>query len=759
MDPSSLTFAADAFLSQGDEAPVPRRTIGTILCCLCGVSIAPNAASMCVNCLRSQVDLTDGIGKQVIMHQCRGCLRYLRPPWVACTLESKELLAICLKKVPGLGKVKLIDAGFIWTEPHSKRIKLKLTIQKDVLSGVKLQQIFAVEFIVQNQQCDACQRSYTDHTWRATVQVRQKVEHKKTFYLLEQLILKHGMHEKCINVEQVPNGIDFFFSERSHALKFIDFLGAMVPIKHKAAKQLISEDVHTATKNYKFAYCVDVVPLCKDDLAVLPGRVAAALGNVNPLCLVSRVGSLVALLDPRSLQMAELVAEKFWAEPFRPLLAGAALQEFLVLDVTPVTIAPMQAAALRRKRGGGSDGSSIALSVRSGAKRGSAGRDADGGDADEGASTMGAGSIGGGGRASAGGFTGGVSLAGGNVQFNAAGTSVASTVTGGRGGRLLLADAEVMRVRDLGETEERFIVRTHLGNLIRAGDRVLGYDLRGAVYAEDDADAAASGTWHGAGSKGHRRGAQGRARGFELPDIVLVRKVFVRSRKEEDAEMNRGLAEGERSAAMSAGIGAGAAGLVNSPAASAAARAAAAAAGGDMDVDDTRPPAGATASTRRAHRERIWKLQRLDDVVSVTHSDTTRRGDEEAKAKDFEEFLREIESDPTLRKSLNLFKNSSVLAARARGGAGASGAADRGANAGSAAGGGATGGVAAKVEEDNEDEGDIGLEDLLDEMAINTTVRLPPTGASAGLTSIAEGAKEPGFEVESENDGEDSDNL
>ena len=29
-------------------------------------------------------------------------------------------------------KVRLIDAGFIWTEPHSKRIKLKLTIQKEV---------------------------------------------------------------------------------------------------------------------------------------------------------------------------------------------------------------------------------------------------------------------------------------------------------------------------------------------------------------------------------------------------------------------------------------------------------------------------------------------------------------------------------------------------------------------------------------------------------------------------------------------------
>jgi nonsense-mediated mRNA decay protein 3 len=51
---------------------------------------------------------------------------------VSCSLESRELLAICLKRLKGLSKVHLVDAGFVWTEPHSKRIKVKLTIQKEV---------------------------------------------------------------------------------------------------------------------------------------------------------------------------------------------------------------------------------------------------------------------------------------------------------------------------------------------------------------------------------------------------------------------------------------------------------------------------------------------------------------------------------------------------------------------------------------------------------------------------------------------------
>lgn len=52
--------------------------------------------------------------------------RYFQPPseWIHAALESKELLSLCLKKLKGLNQVKLIDAGFIWTEPHSKRLKV-----------------------------------------------------------------------------------------------------------------------------------------------------------------------------------------------------------------------------------------------------------------------------------------------------------------------------------------------------------------------------------------------------------------------------------------------------------------------------------------------------------------------------------------------------------------------------------------------------------------------------------------------------------
>ena len=188
------------------------------------MKIHPNPSNMCVNCVRSQVDITEGIPKQVgcccyccyyyccssfsffffpflsffsnfpstnpspplpsfsqvMIPWCKGCGRYSQPPtaWIVAALESRELLAYCLKRVrvcwllfvgcycccccccccsfvplflcffislflyfficffvyfffislflsltslpQNLNKVRLVDAGFIYTEPHSK---------------------------------------------------------------------------------------------------------------------------------------------------------------------------------------------------------------------------------------------------------------------------------------------------------------------------------------------------------------------------------------------------------------------------------------------------------------------------------------------------------------------------------------------------------------------------------------------------------------------------------------------------------------
>ncbi len=153
--------------------------------------------------------------------------------------ESQELLAICLKKLKGLNKVRLTEAHFIWTEPHSKRLRVSLTIQKEVLTSTILEQVFEIEYLVQHGQCQDCAKLAAKNTWRALVQVRQKVPHKRTFLFLEQLILKHGAQKDTISVKEVRDGLDFFYSQRSHAQKMVEFLTGVVPIRYVSVIQTI----------------------------------------------------------------------------------------------------------------------------------------------------------------------------------------------------------------------------------------------------------------------------------------------------------------------------------------------------------------------------------------------------------------------------------------------------------------------------------------------------------------------------------------
>jgi nonsense-mediated mRNA decay protein 3 len=80
------------------------------------------------------------------------------------------------------------------------------------------------------------------------------VNHKKTFFFIEQLILKHKMHQNCVNIKERIDGLDFFFNTRSHAVKFYEFVSEVVPIKVTQAKQLISHDEKSNTFVYKFTF-------------------------------------------------------------------------------------------------------------------------------------------------------------------------------------------------------------------------------------------------------------------------------------------------------------------------------------------------------------------------------------------------------------------------------------------------------------------------------------------------------------------------
>lgn len=508
------------------------RTAARVLCPLCGLSMESNAANRCGNCVRNEIDLQGEIKPSRPLIQCKQCFHWQAKSkhWVAAELESRELLALVLKFVPGLhkggsgprggdGPMEVVEAGWIWTEPHSKRLKLKLTVRKEVLNGVMVQQRVQAEFVVRTiqvkgrgerskgkearvdsspsmacsgyssclenpkpvfflhnppfsllipPQCDACALSYTEQAWKAVCQLRQRVTHKRTFFFLEQLLLARKMESKILDMELTRHGMDLYFGDKNTALQFLAFLQTAVPMRSKTTRKLIAEDRQNNVHRSQWSMSVDIVPLCKDDLCFLP----PGGGGVQGLVLVSRVTAVVQFLDPLTLKTGEMTAAKYWKAPVECLMQSGDLIPYEVLDVE----------LIRPRRG-----------------EGKGGRDK--------------------------------------------GQREAGYPEGGNGPsrKWQLAEVEIIKSSDFGVRDVTHRVVSHLGHLLAVGDTVLGYDLGTAT------------------ALGEREGGW-RGMKHEPPDVVLVRRVDVEKKgaKRERRRLQRLQARRARRAAEREGNGEGA---------------------------------------------------------------------------------------------------------------------------------------------------------------------------------------------------------
>lgn len=282
----------------------------TLPCADCGTPFIPaiTKTKICLTCLSKKNDISDGIPRQLNMQWCRYCRKYFGgSQWILCDRESKELLAMCLKKVTGLKFMKLMDAHFLWTEAHSKRLKVRLTVRKEVSGQVTLEQTFDVEFTEVYTQCDDCKREFTPHTWKAMVQVRQRADSKRTFLYLEQLLLKVGLHKKCLKITSMPEGMDFFFRNKANAQALVDYIDSLFPTIKRESKELVSHNSKNNTYNYKYTMYVELPRVCKDDLVVLPKKLCKeAVGGANALAVCYKVGTRIHLFDPVTFKIFEL---------------------------------------------------------------------------------------------------------------------------------------------------------------------------------------------------------------------------------------------------------------------------------------------------------------------------------------------------------------------------------------------------------------------------------------------------------------------
>ncbi|GMN38641.1 hypothetical protein TIFTF001_007871 [Ficus carica] len=242
-----------------------QQTIGRVLCCACSYEnpIVPNAANMCVNCLRREFNVTEILDKRVVIKHCPECDR-------------------CLQR------------GKTWIKA---RIKVKLTVQKEAVRGAVLEEKNVIEFVVEEFMCLSCTRIHADpDQWVAVVQVRQYVSHRRTLFYLEQMILKHEAAATAVKIKQGDHGIDFFFSSQSHGERFKDFVSKVTPVmKSKPSEKLKSHDAKSNIYVCRYNFLATISPICREDLICLPPKVAASLGNLGPLVICTKLVEYIVL--------------------------------------------------------------------------------------------------------------------------------------------------------------------------------------------------------------------------------------------------------------------------------------------------------------------------------------------------------------------------------------------------------------------------------------------------------------------------------
>ena len=302
-------------------------TYSKIVCCLCSAVIDANPRGTCEACLKKSLNIKTCIPTEFELQYCKGCQRFLRPPYVKIERDSADMMKLCLSRIKSYDKkVKIIDSNFIYTEPHSKVIKIKISIQKEVEKNI-LSQNLIIEFKEKWNLCRDCQKLQTPHTWSSCVQIRQRVPHKKTMLYLEQIILKNKMQKSSLYFNEANEGFDFFFSTRRAGEIFSNWIATVVPCKITYTKKYVSLSTST------FTYLVDVANVAKYDLFLLDKESYKKLGGIGPLLICTRLSSRTIFEDPRTFNHLYLDGNTFFKYKFNPFCNSNQLTEFLVLDV------------------------------------------------------------------------------------------------------------------------------------------------------------------------------------------------------------------------------------------------------------------------------------------------------------------------------------------------------------------------------------------------------------------------------------------
>ena len=96
---------------------------------------------------------------------------------------------------------------------------------------------------------------------------------------------------------------------------------------------MISHDEQNGTYKYKYTFIVDLAPVCREDLVILPKPLSRLMGGIGPMVLVYKVSQFIHIVDIRTMRTYEIDKATFWKHQFKSVLGRDRLSEFIVLNI------------------------------------------------------------------------------------------------------------------------------------------------------------------------------------------------------------------------------------------------------------------------------------------------------------------------------------------------------------------------------------------------------------------------------------------
>ena len=367
----------EAELDVPDASQLP-----AIACPECGVpTVARDDGFLCLECVRATYDWRGPLEAHVAKHpkllavrRCNECARVLTSDpaakverWEACDRESDALLAFLLRRIKSalIGKkaaqlvaglsnglrgreLVLADARLVWTEPHSRRLRLDAE-----LSHASVRQRCEFEFVEEGCKCDDCAGEAREKRNRkmgkgggdfgCRVQIRvarlrtgDAAAGARTLRSLEEFLRslgkRGGPRELRFAAHRLPHGrgLDVDFDEEREALTFVEELrrAGRAPVRlANRTKKLVTHDPKANTAEFQRTILLEIPPVSKHDLVKLGRRVF----------LATSVRATIALADVVTGELRDYNAEAYFKNPFDAVASTKSMIEVRVVGKAPLS--------------------------------------------------------------------------------------------------------------------------------------------------------------------------------------------------------------------------------------------------------------------------------------------------------------------------------------------------------------------------------------------------------------------------------------